>query len=114
MDGFKNFFLTESALGVNATIDNHIVRLYLSGKKVGEIENETGKWRSHIYELLKKEGIYPHRLNQQRELTIQMSSSGVSSRKIAEITSQTERNVREVLNKNRKQYNATRNQQLYW
>lgn len=115
MNGFKDFFLTESesAFDSHGNIDAHIVQLYLSGKKVGQIEEDTGKWRSYIYGVLKREGVSPHRLNQQRELTIQLSGSGVSAKKIAEITSQTERNVREVINKHRKHIYAIHDQQQY-
>lgn len=113
MNGFKDFFLTESTFGSHGSIDTQIVQLYLSGKKVGEIEEDTGKWRSYIYGVLKREGVAPHRLNQQRELTIQLSNSGVSAKKIAEITSQTERNVREVISKNRK-YGHAINDQSHW
>ena len=113
MNGFKNFFLTESTFGSHDTIDTQIVQLYLSGKKVWQIEEDTGKWRSYIYGVLKREGVSPYRLNQQRELTIQLSNSGVSARKIAEITSQTERNVREVISKHRK-YGHAINDQQHW
>ena len=100
MQGFKQFFTESSVLLMpHDNIDSRIVQLYITGNKVKEIEEHTGKWRSYIYNVLKKEGILPHRLNQQRELTIQLANSGVSVRKIAEITSQTERNVREVINK---------------
>ena len=101
MQGFKNFVFNETTLLLPDTgiIDNSIVQLYLSGKKINEIEQLTGKWRSYIYEVLKKDGVRPHRLNQQRELTIQLHGSGVSAKKIAEITMQTERNVREIISK---------------
>lgn len=114
MKGFKAFVLTESTFGSHGSIDHRIVQLYLSGQKVGQIEEETGKWRSYIYGVLKREGVSPHRLNQQRELTIQLSDSGVSARKIAEITSQTERNVREVINKHRKQGHEYHEQPRWW
>ncbi len=113
MNGFKDFFITESMLNSHGSIDNRIVQLYLSGRKVGEIEKDTGKWRAYIYNVLKKEGISPHRLNQQRELTIQLSNSGISAKKIAEITLQTERNVREVINKHRKHGHAIHDQR-HW
>lgn len=113
MNGFKEFFV-ESTLGSHNNIDTQIVQLYLSGKKVGQIEQDTGKWRSYIYGVLKREGVSPYRLNQQRELTIQLGTSGVSAKKIAEITSQTERNVREVINKHRKNGHGITDQRNYW
>lgn len=113
MNGFKEF-LIESALVTDANIDHRIVQLYLSGRKVGQIEEDTGKWRSYIYGVLRREGVSPHRLNQQRELTIQLAGSGVSARKIAEITSQTERNVREIINKNRKTGHDYHEQPSWW
>jgi len=101
MQGFKEFFTEATAVGPYVNIDSLIVQLYLSGNKIKQIEEQTGKWRSYIYGVLKQEGVLPHRLNQQRELTIQLAHSGVSARKIAEITAQTERNVREIINKHK-------------
>jgi len=101
LKGFRQFIAEATVVESYVNIDPWIVQLYLSGRKIKQIEEQTGKWRSYIYEVLRKEGVLPHRLNQQRELTIQLANSGVSARKIAEITSQTERNVREIVNKNK-------------
>ncbi len=105
MKGFKQFLVESSwSLGTDSNIDQTIVQLYTTGSRIKEIEEATGKWRSYIYGVLQREGLSPNRLNQARELTIQLHGSGISARKIAEITAQSERNVREILLKARTKF----------
>lgn len=103
MTGFKTF-LNEHNEGLlsHSNIDQMILQLYTTGSKIKQIEERTGKWRNYIYGVLQREGIRANRLNQTRELTIQLHGSGVSAQKIAELTSQSERNVREIISKYRK------------
>lgn len=106
MEGFKSFITEHWWPGLDQTypnIDHRIVQLYTTGAKIREIEEQTGKWRSYIYGVLQREGLRPSRLNQARELTIQLAGSGVSINKIAEITYQTSRNVRGILSRHREQ-----------
>jgi hypothetical protein len=102
MNGFKSFLAETTAVWPpHLDIDRMILQLYSAGKKIHEIEETTGKYRSYIYGLLNREGVRPGRLNQARELTLQLAGSGVSVKKIAEITAQTERNVRSILSRHR-------------
>lgn len=111
MRGFKTFLAehvgrewpTLAPASSVSDIDQRIVQLYTSGAKIREIEEQSGKWRSYIYGVLQREGVRPARLNQTRELAIQLAGSGVPVSKIAEITCQTARNVREILAKYRGQ-----------
>lgn len=107
LDTSVNFkeFINES---VDISIEHEILTMYKDRTryKITDISEATGVSVAGIYRILEKYGITPHRIHpgENHYLVNQYATTGISAKKISELTGYSQRQVYNIINKGKQQF----------
>ena len=87
---------------LNQTSDWEVAACYQKGIKVREISEKTGLPLPEVYRSLRRAGGWPNRVHPRHDEVKAYAGHGLNNRQIADLTGYTERNVRFILDKEKK------------